>query len=161
MAILLAHDVVENIDISSEAEVLRFTYIGTDPATIIARMIVSGGSAGITGGLYYPLIYINDIVVSPVYPVQIAPDTQFMVSTRADIIFNGDVVSLRLIGLPEDVSVTVESHVTDTAHLSDKQIQELIKVFTGTLGKVAIYPERVILSPIRPCVKTFTLPKKC
>lgn len=161
MGVLLANQTLESVDIRTEAEVLRFTYVDAVPALFAARLVVgSVGSYGVTGGTYYPTIWINDLELLPSYPLTVpAGATGFIVNTRANIMLPNDVISLRLLGQSGDSAVRIVGTIYDTESMSESDIQRIAEVVGGSLGKLEVRPERVILGPTKPCVKTFLLPK--
>lgn len=111
----LARVVKQNLSLVTEAEVLSYTYTGTEPVEVMARVMLGSTARPISGGgLYKSLVYLNDVVLSPGSDVVVQPGrTETIIVSRALPLEEGDVVSIRAIGLPTDASVDTVTTLRD------------------------------------------------
>lgn len=113
-----------NADISSETEVLAYTYTGTKPIEVISRVDLGDAAGPIAGGASYTLsFYIDDVFISPesVIVVPSGKDRTIMVS-RAIALEPQDVVRIKVQGTLADVSVNIIATLRDTTPVLRSEI---------------------------------------
>lgn len=121
----LQHTTLFGVDLSSEAEVLSYRYTGEEPIEVVARIqlgLPPGGLSGIGGG-YQLNFYLNNVVIEPVSIMTLAAGltSTFMVG-RVVPLESNDLVSLRVIGLPQDTSVDTDSTLRNVTPLRYEEI---------------------------------------
>lgn len=111
------------LNISSEAEVLAYTYDGANPIEVLARSDVGSTTTPIAGnGSYDVRAYINGNIVSPDITIIVnAGVTKTTFISRPLALESGDLVSIRVLGRPADTAInTISSlRITTPILLSD------------------------------------------
>lgn len=120
----LVRTVTPSVNISSEVEVLSYTYSGTKPIEVISRVDLGNASEPIVGGIDYLLaFYIDDVLISPESLVSVpAAATRTIMVSRAIALESGDRVSVRVRGAPGDTSVTVVATLRDSTPVLQSDI---------------------------------------
>lgn len=111
----LARQIRTGINISVGAEVLSYTYTGTDPREVAARVDLGDSSAPIAGGAPYLVeVYLNNVVVNPSTVIQVATGvTKTVVGSRPILIESGDLVSIRVRSSGGETSVNTVTTLRD------------------------------------------------
>lgn len=111
------------LNISAEAQVLSYTYTGTTPLEVLARIDIGSLAHPIVGfGTYVVNFYINGILITPQTLDQVpAGKNQTIVVSRPVPLATGDTVTLKVLGLPADtvVDVTARLRTSTPLQLSD------------------------------------------
>lgn len=103
----LARTTSPDVNLSVEATVLSYTYTGTDPIEVIARIDIGDNSKPIIGGGVYTVnFYVNGIMVTP-NTLDSVPggQTRTIVVSRPVPISLNDVITLKVLGLLGDTAV--------------------------------------------------------
>lgn len=102
-----------SIDISSEIEVL--SYVSTVQQDVIARIQLGTDAEPIVGdGSYYLRIYVDGVRIVPDNVINVAAGvTKIVASSRPLLIDAAETMSVRILGLGGDTSVTVTTIVQD------------------------------------------------
>ena len=111
----LARQVKTGINLSAGAEVLSYTYTGTDPREVAARIDLGDDTNPITGGGGYLVqVYLNNVLVNPSTAIQIASGvTKTVVGSRPILINPGDLISLRVQSGMGETSVNTVASLRD------------------------------------------------
>lgn len=112
----LARSTKPNISLAAQIEVLSYTYSGTDPIEVFARVDLGSGTAVLSGlgGNYQLDIYLNGVPIEPSSAVLVPAGTSKAIMTSRQIAINsGDVISLRVTGLTADTNVTTTASLRD------------------------------------------------
>lgn len=108
------------LNLSSEIEVLSYTYSGTLPIQVVARVDLgsSGGLLSGTGGLYIAAAYVGDVEIVPVGEVIVAAGkTKCIIASKHIPINAGETLSLRVQGLAGDTAVNTVASIQDSTPL--------------------------------------------
>lgn len=155
---LLKKSIKTSIDITSEIEVLNYTYTNTDEIPIISRVDITNI---IGNGRYYVNLYINDQEVLPSFSISVANgQTKLVAQSKQFIIVKNDVISIRVVGLSGDTSINSVAYlVSSESEIDDSAIAEAIQ---SAMSGLELRPERVVFGPCRKSVKTtyLELPRK-
>lgn len=113
----LARVTKTSLDISTEVEVLAYTYSGTAPIEVQARVDLGDVSKPIVGGGNYEVyFYLDGVKVVPAGAVTIQPgQTRAILVCRSVPLEAGDVVSVRVRGLGGDTSINSVSTLRDVS----------------------------------------------
>lgn len=112
----LKRETKTGLDISAEAEVLSYTYTGASPIEVIARIDLGSGANVLSGvgGLYLANMYLDTVGVTPLGEIVVpAGRTRTIIISKLVPLEPGDAVSIRVLGLPGDVSVNTISSLRD------------------------------------------------
>jgi hypothetical protein len=116
---------VTGADLSSEYEILRYVYSGDRPIEVIARADLgdADGPLSGSGGAYQANFYLDDVRVDPANSI-IVPigRTSTIFVSRPVPLEPGDVVSLRIQGQPDDLSVNVAATLRDSTPLRGPEV---------------------------------------
>lgn len=112
------------LDVSSEAEVLSYTYSGILPKEVYARVDMGDGTAPIVGnGIYTLKVYLNTVLVVPVSDLIVpTATTRAIAVSRQVMIDSGDVVSITLKGLGGDTAINTVSSLRDATPARAEEI---------------------------------------
>lgn len=116
----LARVTKTGINIASETELLSYTYSGTLPREVLARVDLGDTGHPIVGnGTIYSLrFYINTIRVIPNADVFVPIGlTKTILVSRPIAISIGDIISIRVVGQPGDASVDTVTSLRDVTGL--------------------------------------------
>ncbi len=104
-----------HLNLSTETEVLTFTYTGTIPREFIARVDLGDDATPIIGsGPYLLRIFINNIHLAPASRVTVeVPEILAKMASRAIPLDPGDLLSVRVTGLPGDLAVNTVASLRD------------------------------------------------
>lgn len=128
---LLYREVKTNVDISSTATVLTYTYTDAPAIVIIARVDL-GKVQPIQGGGDYSLdARLGGVSIAPLSAVAVAAtSTNAVMISRHIAVESGDVVTIDALGLPADLSV---SSIASLHDITPAQITDLVGI-----GSVAV-----------------------
>jgi hypothetical protein len=104
----LKREVQFSVDISTEASVLTYTYTGTRPIEVVARVDLGTDAEPISGvgGNYRLLVYLDDAAIMPASNLSVDPDRDRVVLVSRTIPLEpGDEVVVKALGLAGDVAV--------------------------------------------------------
>ncbi len=179
---LLAQETKFALDITTEAEVLSYTYTGTAPRTVVARVDLTN----IVGnGNYQGKIYLNDHQILPDFVIAVPIVSIITLQTRHLIIAASDILRITITGLtngssddsdtsvdtttylmdvtpvlPEDIGSTISPDITEAIEAAIKNITVQVDTSRIILGPcsrpVVATPAIVAQSVVRPL-----LPKRC
>lgn len=109
---LLAETDLPHADISAELTTLSFSYLTADAKTAIARVDLSGifGS-----GRYLCQLFLNNQEVDPEFGMSIGAITAFSSVSRPFSINVGDIILVKVLGLPQDTDVQIITTLTELA----------------------------------------------
>lgn len=113
-----------DVDITSEASVLSYTYTGANPLEVMARVDLGDASKPIQGGAQYTLnFYINGVLVTPVSTVQVpAGSVRTIMVSRQVPIDAGDVVVIKVLGIAGDTAVDTVATLRSATPLQSSDI---------------------------------------
>ncbi len=112
------------LNITSETEILSYTYSGVNPITVIARVELGDDTNGIAGNDTYTLnVYINDKLVTPITE-DIVPSgvTKTIVLGRHLLIEADDEISVKVIGAAGDTAVNTVGILQDVTPVQQSLI---------------------------------------
>lgn len=112
----LARNTSIGADISTEFEVLTYTYTGSKPIEVISRVDLGDTVNPIAGGASYLLsFYIDGVFISPesAIDIPVSKDRTIM-NSRSIALESGDVVSIRIKGTLADTSVNIAATLRDS-----------------------------------------------
>ena len=121
-----------SLNISSEAEVLNYTYTGTTPIEFITRIDLGDAVHGLSGagGTYNLNAYINTVVISPTSAVNVdVGKTRAIIISKPIPIITNDIVSITVLGLTGDTNVNTTTSLRNTTPI----------LITDVLGSGAVY----------------------
>jgi hypothetical protein len=107
---------LSSVDLSAEAQVLSYTYTGTAPLEVIARVNLGDDVHGLSGGggVYTLNFYIGGVLITPSSQVQVSSGVlKTIVISRPIPIAQGDVISIKVVGRPADTNVNTLSALRD------------------------------------------------
>lgn len=113
-----------NLDITSETEILTYTYTGSDLREVIARVDLGTDSKPIAGnGMYSVKFYIDDVLITPNNDIVVpAGVTKTIIISRAVPIEVDDVVSVSVVGLGGDTSVDTVVSLRDVTPIKVEDV---------------------------------------
>lgn len=111
----LTRDTHTSLDITSEAEVLSYTYSGLTTLMVSNRIEVGSTGKPIAGnGIYTVALYVDDVPYTPSSNIQVPAGQESLVfQSRLFVLEPGDVVSIRVTGQAGDDDVFAESILFD------------------------------------------------
>lgn len=120
----LARSIKSNIDITTEIELLSFTYTGINPIEVISRVDLGDTAKPIVGGAPYSLsFFIDGAFIAPASIVDVPlGETRAIMVSRAIPIETGDVISVRAKGTVGDTTVNVVSTLRDNTPILRSEI---------------------------------------
>jgi hypothetical protein len=115
----LIKTVTPNVNISAEAQVLLYTYTGSDPVEVIARVDLGDSIKPIIGGGSYVVnFYVNNVLLTPVTVDQVpSGQTRTILVSRPVPLYTSDTVSLTVVGQPADTSVNITASLRTSTPL--------------------------------------------
>lgn len=122
----LARSTKLNLNLTTEIEVLSYTYSGANPIEVFARVDLGLGTALLSGvgGSYLLNIYINGVPVEPASAVTVpAGKTQSIMTSRQIALNSGDAVSIRVMGLSGDTNVSTLASLRDATPIAVTDIE--------------------------------------
>jgi hypothetical protein len=113
----LANQTKTDLNIGAEAEVLSYTYVGAIPIEVMARVDLGDTGQPIAGdGNYLLNFYVNSVLITPVSIVNVPTGvTRTTMVSRAVPLRQNDLVSIRIVGRPFDVSVDTVTSLRDVS----------------------------------------------
>jgi hypothetical protein len=114
-----------DLDISSEAEILAYTFTGQEPREVMIRADLGDNSAPIAGGSIYRLnAYINGVLITPSSDVNVPTGTtRTIVVSRPLPVSTDDLLSVRAIGGGADTSVNTVASLRDVSPVTINEVQ--------------------------------------
>lgn len=120
----LQHTVKTNLNITTETEILTYTY--TNPTVLMVAVRASLGDATkpIAGNGNYTLaVYINNVLVTPTTADAVPTGvTQTVIVSRPIPLVQNDVISIRVTGQPADISIDTVADLYDTTSLTKTDV---------------------------------------
>lgn len=115
----LHREIKTDLDISSAAVVMEYTYAGTSPKMAVIRVELGDATKPIQGGQnYYVSAKIDDVPVTPTSPVLVLMgQTQAILMTRAIVLEPDDVLTVEVQGTAGDIAINAISVVMDMTPL--------------------------------------------
>lgn len=116
----------QHVDLSLEGEVLSWSYGGSLPIEVVARIDLGTEDRPLAGGggPYQANMYLNTVGVAPVGDVMVAPGrTRAIVVSKPVAVRPGDVIALRVVGRPDDVDVDTFATLRD---VTPAKLSELV-----------------------------------
>lgn len=114
------------LNLTAEVEVFGYTYPGPTPREVLARVSLGDAVNPLSGvgGTYTVRVYVNNVLISPDSQVPVNPGLlAAMVVSRPVPLMGDDVISIRAVGLPQDVAVNT---VTTLLDMTPAQAQDLV-----------------------------------
>jgi hypothetical protein len=100
----LQRSTLDDVDISTEQDLLSFTYLGASPVEVIVRVDLTELSGD--GGTYVMHAYIDDVLVVPDSLVSVSAGVPSVIMTSRSIpLDSGDVLKVAVVGQGGDTSV--------------------------------------------------------
>lgn len=117
---ILATNTANNLDISS-TEKLAFTYVADKTMVVIAQLSL----LNIVGGLYGIHFYIDGVLTVPEQNVNISA-VNGIAQSRAILVREGATVTIFILGVAGDTSVTVKTLLVDSSPVVASEVVDII-----------------------------------